>query len=176
MRRLLLVLVAVLITACSLSSGNAPAPAPTVHTEGDGLSCPGGDHGIQEVQFGWSWCYPSTWKFQERLQPSQHPKGVDATFDVVNDLPRGTAGSGDFGFMIIGTYEATRGSLADWVAANVAGTETLTPIVWGNAREAAQDQDGRRFAITPAHVIELDIRGTAISDAMGSRLSTWKFY
>lgn len=175
MRRLVSLLAALLITACT-NSGGGPGPAPTVRTEGDGLSCPAGDHGIQEVQFGWSWCYPGTWKFQERLQPSQLPKGVDATFGVVNDLPRGTAGSGDFGFMIIGTYEAAPGTIADWVAANIGSGETLTPVSWGNATSAVQDQQGRRFAITPHHVVELDVRGAAIADAMGSRLSTWKFY
>ena len=140
------------------------------------MKCPGTDHGIDEVQFGWSWCYPSSWKFQERLQPTTAPQGVDATFDIVNDLPRGQAGSGDYGFLIVGTYQlGTAQTLKDWVVAYVGTDEQLTTISWGNARDAVQDDKGRRFALTGTHVVEMDVRGDAIAAEMGKRLATWKF-
>lgn len=149
---------------------------PTIRTEGQDVTCAGGDHGIDEVQFGWSWCYPATWKFQERLQPTTTPAGVDATFDIVNDVPTGQPGSGDFGFLIVGTYEiGTATDLAGWVTANIGADETLTPIEWGDAKSAGIDGQGRRFALTPTHVVEMDVRGDAIAADMGKRLSTWKF-
>ena len=176
MRRRLLVLLPILLLAgCTLAPAAKPSPAPTIRTEGQDVKC-GADHGIDEVQFGWSWCYPSSWKFQERLQPSSRPSGVDVTFDIVNDLPRGLPGSGDFGFLIVGTYQI--GSAADlqsWVAANIGSGEQLTSISWGNARNAGQDAGGRRFAITSSHVVEMDVRGEAIAAEMGKRLDSWKF-
>jgi hypothetical protein len=176
-----LVLLAVLsilpLAGCSLAaSPPTPKPVPTIRTEGQDVKCAGGDHGIEEVQFGWSWCYPSTWKFQERLQPTSAPAGVDATFDIVNDVPSGQAGSGDFGFLIVGTYQI--GGAADlkaWVSTNIGAGEQLTPISWGNARDAEQDARGRRFALTDSHVVEMDVRGDAISAEMGKRLASWKF-
>ena len=69
-----------------------PAPVPTIRTEGQGVSCPGTDHGIDEVQFGCSWCYPSSWKFQERLQPTVKPVGGEHTLDISNALPAGSTG------------------------------------------------------------------------------------
>ena len=167
------------LAGCSLSSSAKPAPAPTIRSEGQGVKCPTGDHGIEEVQFGWSWCYPSTWKFQERLQPTlpkTMPVGVDATFDIVNDLPPGQLGSGDFGFLIVGTYQV--GGAADlpaWVSANIGADEELTSISWGNAKDAQEDTQGRRFALTGSHVVEMDVRGPAIAAEMGKRLATWKF-
>lgn len=176
MRRRLLVLLPILLLAgCTLAPAAKPSPAPTIRTEGQDVKC-GADHGIDEVQFGWSWCYPSSWKFQERLQPSSHPTGVDATFDIVNDLPSGQAGSGDFGFLIVGTYEiGSTPGLQDWVTANIGADEQLTTITWGNAKTAAQDAEGRRFALTSHHVVEMDVRGDAIAAEMVKRLNTWKF-
>jgi hypothetical protein len=175
-----LVLLAVLATlaaaACSLSNPPTPAPEPSIKTEGQNVKCPNGDHGIDEVQFGWSWCYPSTWKFQERLQPTSRPAGVDATSDIVHDVPAGQAGSGDFGFLIVGTYEIGGSSdLNGWIAANIAPGLTLTSISWGNAKAAVVDGQGRRFALTSSHVVEMDVRGDAIAAEMGKRLDTWKF-
>jgi hypothetical protein len=165
------------LAGCSLSPGPKPAPAPTIRTEGQGVTCPGNDHGIEEVQFGWSWCYPSTWKFLERLQPTQLPPGVDATFDIVNDLPSGNAGSGDFGFLIVGTYQiGTAANLPAWITVNIGPDEQLSSISWGNAKDAEQDAQGRRFALTATHVVEMDVRGVAIAGEMGKRLATWKFY
>ena len=178
MRRI--VLLATLATlagaACSPLPASAPTPQPSIKTEGQGVSCPQGDHGTDEVQFGWSWCYPGSWKFQERLQPTATPIGVDATFDIVNDLPAGQPGSGDFGFLIVGTYEiGSAADLSSWVTANIGATETLTSISWGNSRAAAIDAQGRRFALTPTHVVEMDVRGDAIAAEMAKRLDTWKF-
>jgi hypothetical protein len=161
---------------CSLTNSPTPAPEPSIKTEGQNVKCPNGDHGIDEVQFGWSWCYPSSWKFQERLQPTSTPSGVDATFDIVNDVPPGQPGSGDFGFLIVGTYQiGSATDLESWVAANIGPGQTLTSITWGNSRSAAIDGEGRRYALTATHVVEMDVRGEAISAEMGKRLDTWKF-
>jgi len=180
----LLLLLQLTVAGCS-PGPTAPSPAPSIRTEGQDVSCPGGDHGIDEVQFGWSWCYPSTWKFQERLQPTACdqisrvctlPQGVDSTFDIVNNVPSGQPGSGDFGFLIVGTYQiGSAKTLSDWVTANLGPGQTLTPITWGNAKEAALDSQGRRFALTSSHVVEMDVRGDAIAAEMAKRLATWKF-
>lgn len=164
-----------LLAVCSTGS-SPPRPTPTITTEGANVHCSNGDHGLDHsLQFGWTFCYPGTWRFQERLQPSSHPAGVDDTFDIVNDLPAGQAGSGDFGFVIVGTYELGGASdLASWMKANEGGAE-LTPIRWGNAKDAGVDGQGRRFALTAHHVVELDARGSAIGQSMADRLSTWNF-
>jgi hypothetical protein len=178
LRRLVLLAVLAMlpVAGCSLFNTPTPAPEPSIRTEGQDVKCPNGDHGIDEVQFGWSWCYPPTWKFQERLQPTTHPAGVDATFDIVNDVPAGQPGSGDFGFLIVGTYEiGTATDLKSWVAANIGSDQQLTVISWGNAKQAAVDDQGRRFALTGSHVVEMDVRGQAISAEMAKRLDTWKF-
>jgi len=178
LRRLVLLatLATLAMAGCTLSNSPAPAPAPSIRTEGQDVNCPAGDHGIDEVQFGWSWCYPSSWRFQERLQPTSTPSGVDATFDIVNDLPAGQPGSGDFGFLIVGTYEiGTAADLTSWTAANIGPGLQLTPITWGNAKEAVIDGQGRRFALTASHVVEMDVRGDAIAAEMAKRLDSWKF-
>jgi hypothetical protein len=163
------------LAGCDLG-GSTPSPGPSVRTEGQNVKCPTGDHGTDEGQFGWSFCRPATWKMLERLQPSTAPKGVDVTFDVVNDVPRGTPGSGDFGFMIIGTYDrAGAATLKDWVTSNAPSAGPLTTITWANAAEAGQAADGRRYALTAAHVVELDVRGEPIAAEMSKRLDTWKF-
>jgi hypothetical protein len=171
------------LTGCSLQGSPTPAPAPSIKTEGQDVQCSNGDHGTEEVQFGWSWCYPASWKFQERLQPTpcdrgvcSLPKGVDSTFDIVNDVPSGQPGSGDFGFLIVGTYEiGTATDLAGWITANLGPGRQLTAITWGNAREAVLDDQGKRFALTATHVVEMDVRGEAISAEMAKRLDSWKF-
>jgi hypothetical protein len=187
-----LILVLLPVAGCSVGGSAKPAPVPTIRTEGQDVRCAGGDHGIDEVQFGWSWCYPATWKFQERLQPTACnaqtdanglttqvctlPHGVDSTFGIVNNLPAGQAGSGDFGFLIVGTYEiGSATNLADWVTADIGPGLTLTTISWGNSKEAVLDSQGRRFALTKSHVVEMDVRGDAISAEMAKRLDTWKF-
>ena len=166
-----------LVVACQVGPGG-PAPSlspPVVSSQGKGANCSDPDHGIFEAGLGWSFCYPGTWKFQERLQPTSAPRGVDATFDITNAAPVGTPGSGDFGFMIISTDEiGGAADLRSWVTTNI-GPGTLTPIQWGDAREAVIDSAGRRFALTPHHVVEMDVRGDAISAEMVKRLPSWKF-
>jgi hypothetical protein len=111
---------------------------------------------------------------------------------------------GAFAFMIISTYE--RGdspSLASWVQTNLnpqptpsaspsssasatpppspspSPLATLQPIQWGNATEAAVMADGKRIALTPHHVVILELRsGLDLLDLetpMSARLGTWKF-
>ena len=106
--------------------------------------------------------------------------------------------------MIISTYE--RGdstSLASWVQTNLnphptpspsasptasptpqpspspSPQATLQSIQWGNATEAAVMADGKRIALTPHHVVILELRsGLDLLDLetpMSARLSTWKF-
>lgn len=164
-----------LFAGCS-TGVNSARPTPSITTEGANLKCPAGDHGLDHsLQFGWTFCYPGTWRFQERLQPTSKPNGVDDTFDIVNDVPAGQAGSGDFGFVIVGTYELGGATdLASWMNANEGGA-TLTPISWGNAKAAGIDPQGRRFALTAHHVVELDARGPAIGQSMADRLSSWNF-
>ncbi len=143
--------------------------------QGAGTTCAVADHGLSEAAFGWSFCYPATWKFQERLQPTATPRGVDATFDITDASPQGTPGSGDFGFLIISTDQlAGAADLKTWVATYI-GPVTLTSITWGNSKEAAIDSNGHRFALTSHHVVEMDVRGDAISAEMAKRLVTWNF-
>jgi hypothetical protein len=108
---------------------------------------------------------------------------------------------GRFAFMIISTYE--RGdspSLASWIQTNLnppapspsptassapspspspTPQTTLQPIQWGNATDAAQMADGKRIALTPHHVVILELRsGLDLLDLetpMSARLGTWKF-
>jgi hypothetical protein len=52
-------------------------------------------------------------------------------------------------------------------------------IQWGNAGEADRLSDGRRIALTPTHVVILELRsGVGLLDLesqMSTRLGTWKF-
>ncbi len=170
--------------ACQGSSGPArPASQPSVRSAAGPIQCPATDHGIDEVQLGWGFCYPATWKFRERVQPTQQPPGVDATFDIVVAPPTGRpqADQGLFAFMIIGTYDAGGSStLKEWAAKNI-GEVTLNPISWGNAREAAEVSGERptRIALTAHHVVLLDIRAGAgnldLDQEMAKRLGTWRF-
>ena len=106
--------------------------------------------------------------------------------------------------MIISTYE--RGdspSLASWIQTNLNPKPTpsaspsasasatpspiqsptpptvLQPIQWGNASDAAVMADGKRIALTPHHVVILELRsGLDLLDLetpMSARLGTWKF-
>jgi hypothetical protein len=112
---------------------------------------------------------------------------------------------GRFAFMIISTYE--RGdstSLAAWIQTNLnppvpspsptassapspspspspspTPQATLQSIQWGNSTEAAVMADGKRIALTPHHVVILELRsGLDLLDLetpMSARLGTWKF-
>jgi len=80
--------------------------------------------------------------------------------------------------MIVSTYE--RGSASDlsgWVSDNLKTTSQLQSIEWGNAQEAARFQDGRRIALTPHHVVIMDLHSGLLDleSEMGARLETWKF-
>ena len=99
------------------TSPKTSATPPQINVRGAGTNCAVADHGLSEAAFGWSFCYPATWKFQERLQPTATPRGVDATFEITDASPQGTPGSGDFGFMIISTDQlAGAADLKTWVA------------------------------------------------------------
>ena len=80
--------------------------------------------------------------------------------------------------MIISTYE--RGdstTLASWIQANLTHTSTNQTIAWGNSVEAVQLADGRRLALTPHHVVIMDLHSGLLNleSEMSSRLNTWKF-
>jgi hypothetical protein len=110
--------------------------------------------------------------------------------------------------MIISTYErGDSPSLASWIQTNLTPHPTpsaspsgsasptpspspspipsptpptvLQPIQWGNASDAAVMADGKRIALTPHHVVILELRsGLDLLDLetpMSARLGTWKF-
>jgi hypothetical protein len=63
------------------------------------------------------------------------------------------------------------------MAANQLPASVLEPIAWGNALQAARLPDGRRIALTPNHVVILDLH-TGLLDLespMSARLDTWIF-
>lgn len=176
--RLIWLLAGPLLAACG---GGPSAAAPTIAPADAGVHCAAGDHGLNEPQLGWSFCYPGTWKFRERVQQSLNPAGVDDTFDIVDVPPSPNPDQGKFGFLIIGTY--VRGGspdLASWVAKNVGDGITLEPIKWGNAKEAAiVSGSHRRYALTANHVVLLDPRGADgnldLDGQLSSRLGSWNF-
>ncbi|MDQ2923386.1 MAG: hypothetical protein M3Q90_03735 [Candidatus Dormibacteraeota bacterium] len=191
-----------------------PRPVPSVAQIGSELKCLSGDHGYSDVQAGWGFCYPATWQYRIRAQSSQSPdpRELDITFDIT-DVPCTVASAapgqatpktvctgkpGLFAFMIVYTYE--RGgapNLAAWqanptVASGARVASMAEAINWGNAVEAAKLADGRRIALTPHHVVILELRsgqGSNCVDSRGKptpcyldldaqmspRLSTWKF-
>lgn len=180
------VLLVAALAGCQPAS--TPRPVPSVAQIGGDLNCGGGDHGFEDVQAGWGFCYPGSWKYNERSQASQTPPGLDLTFEITDapcttppagGKPNCSPNAGDFAFMIISTYE--RGSSTDlgsWVQANLPSTETVGPaIVWGNAQQAAKLSDGRRIALTPHHVVIMDLHSGLLDleSVMSSRLYTWKF-
>jgi hypothetical protein len=95
--------------------------------------------------------------------------------------------------MVVSTYE--RGglsSLTAWQGRFLPSAAVSENISWGNAVEAAKLVDGRRIALTPRHVVVLELRqgqGTKclngqgqptpcyldLDTPMGMRLKTWKF-
>jgi len=191
MKLVTLTLLLLLLAACT--PGNTPRPVPSVAQIGGDLNCTNGDHGYEDAQAGWGFCYPGTWKYNERAQSSSSPPGLDLTFDIT-DVPctspsPGGAGTpsarpvcspnaGLFAFMIISTYE--RGSTPDlqsWVATNLKPAPSMTAISWGNAIAAGQLDDGRRVALTPHHIVILDLHSGLLDleTEMSARLNTWKF-
>jgi len=173
--------------------GSNPHPVPSVPQIGGDLKCSQGDHGYEDLQAGWGFCYPGTWKYNERSQTTVSPPGLDLTFDITCltnckvPCPTASAGSGSaqcspqtglFAYMIVSTYQRSGSAdLANWVGANMKPAPDLETISWGNAQEAARLPDGRRIALTPHHVVILDVH-TGVLDLeteMSSRLGTWKF-
>ncbi len=187
-RALAAIALAAVLAGCQ--PGSNTHPVPSVAQIGGDLKCASGDHGYEDPQAGWGFCYPATWKYNERSQASVVPPGLDLTFDITDApcatpppgstaTPECSTGAGVFAFMIVSTYE--RGSstnLASWVQANMPKTLTVgATIPWGNAAQAAKLSDGRRIALTPHHVVILDLHSGLLDleAAMSSRLDTWKF-
>ena len=185
--KILAVLAVLALAGCQ--PGSSPHGVPSVPQIGADLKCPAGDHPFEDQQAAWGFCYPDTWRYTERSQASESPPGLDLTFDITfapptpipceNPRPAGSSPcSGDFAFMILSTYE--RGPSADltsWVDANIKPAPQLDEISWGNAQEAARLPDGRRVALTPHHVVIMDLHSGLLDleSEMSSRLGTWKF-
>jgi hypothetical protein len=194
MKRLtLFVLLTVFLGACQQSQ--SPQPVPSVAQIGSDLQCAASDHAFEDNQAGWGFCYPATWKYNERVGNGVDagPPHLDITLDIT-DVPcvegspvaGGTSrpvcspNAGLFGFMVISTYE--RGNAADlvsWMQGNLPSLPDRQAIVWGNATEADQLADGRRIALTPERVVILELRSGQgqldLEGEMSARLNTWKF-
>jgi hypothetical protein len=179
-----------LLVSCQV--GPSPRTVPTVPQIGSGLKCAGGDHGYTDDQLGWGFCYPSSWRYTEKIQATDSPSGVDLTFEITclsdckPQCPSPAAGTtascpletGLFGFMIISTDDRAGASdLAGWLAAKLPNASRGDPLNWGNAIEATKLGDGRLVALTPHSVVILDVHSSLLDlDAeMTSRLATWKF-
>jgi hypothetical protein len=184
---------ALVLALAGCQPGSAKHPVPSVPQIGADLKCSGGDHGYEDQQAGWGFCYPGTWRYNERSQGLQSPPGLDLTFDITclsnckpscpapvdsNATTTCAPESGLFGFMIISTYErGTSPNLASWIDANLTNPPSSEQISWGNAVEAAKLADGRRIALTKHHVVILELRPGPLDleSEMSSRLVTWKF-
>src|SRR6266542_6165787 len=119
------IVAALAVLAVAGCQPNSPRPVPSVPQIGADLKCAQGDHGYEDPQAGWGFCYPGNWRYFERSQGSQSPPGFDLTFNVTyapptpepctTTSPSPTAPgpprvtpspcAGDFAFMIISTYE-----------------------------------------------------------------------
>src|SRR3989475_11888043 len=90
--RKLLIAIAILaaVVGCQPSG---PRPVPSVPQIGGNLKCAQGDHGYEDLQAGWAFCYPGSWKDIERSQAIPSPAGLDPTFDITN-VPCTTPPSG----------------------------------------------------------------------------------
>lgn len=173
--------------------GSTGRPVPSVAQIGADLKCGAGDHGYEDLQAGWGFCYPATWKFAVRAQSTTTPPELDLTFDITNapcstpppaasgatSEPQCSPDAGTFAYMIVSTYDRAGASdLAGWVQSNLPRTETLgQSISWGNAVAAAKLSDGRRIALTPHQVVILDLHSGLLDleADMSPRLDTWKF-
>lgn len=194
MRLLTIPLLAIVLAACQLGSPSTH-PVPSVGEIGADLKCQAGDHGYSDTQAGWEFCYPGTWKYDLRSQPSTAPPGLDIVFDIT-DVPCVTPSvapgqptprpicspnAGLYAVMVISTYErGTASNLSGWLLSNEnPAPKSVDSINWGNADEAGRLPDGRRIALTPHHVVILDLRSGAglldLESPTSSRLSTWKF-
>jgi hypothetical protein len=191
--------VALVLVLAGCQPGPTTRPVPSVAQIGSNLKCSSGDHGFDDPQAGWGFCYPAGWKYQERAQASASPPGLDLAFDITfapdvrvpcpnpsaspaqssaSPLPSASPCSGQFAFMIISTYQrGTSTDLVGWLAANQLPASNLESIAWGNAVQAGRLPDGRRIALTPHHVVVLDLHSGVLDleSAMSARLDTWKF-
>ena len=188
--RKLVAIAAALIALAGCQSGSGARAVPSVAEIGGDLKCAPGDHGFEDFQAGWGFCYPGTWRYNERSQSSQNPTGLDLTFDIT-DIPCTSAtgasapplcspDAGLFAFMIISTYDrGDAASLADWETVNLPRAQTAETITWGDALEASRLVDGRRIALTQHHVVILDLHSGQghldLEAQMSTRLDTWKF-
>jgi hypothetical protein len=191
--------VALVLVLASCQPGPTARPVPSVAQIGSNLKCGTGDHGFEDSQAGWGFCYPNGWKYLERAQASTNPPGLDLAFDITfapdvrvpcpnpsaspvqsspSPLPSASPCSGEFAFMIISTYErGTSTDLVGWLAANQLPASNLESIAWGNALQAARLPDGRRIALTSHHVVVLELHSGVLDleTPMSARLDTWKF-
>jgi hypothetical protein len=189
--KLLAAAVAVVVLA-GCQAGSNSHPVPSVAQIGSDLKCAIGDHGFEDLQAGWGFCYPGTWRYQLKSQGSQSPAPaeLDLTFDITNipcasAAPGGSApvcspDAGLFAFMIVSTFDrGDSAGLSAWEQANLKPLPDSEPIQWGNSVEAAKFADGRRIAMTPHHVVILDLHSGQghldLETEMSARLSTWKF-
>ena len=186
-----LALVAGMLVLAGCQPGPTTHPVPSVQQLGSDLNCTSGDHAYEDVQAGWGFCYPGTWKFYApRSQAIPNPPGLDLTFDITDvpcaPVPSGSQqkptcapAAGNFGFMIISTYErGSAATLAAWEQANWQPVPTSQSITWSNAVEAAKLSDGRRIALTQHHVVVMDLSRNGLLDLeqqMSARLGSWKF-
>lgn len=179
-----------LLASCQI--GSSPRSVPTVPQIGSDLKCAVGDHGYTDEQLGWGFCYPSSWRYTEKVQATDSPSGVDLTFaitclsDCKPQCPTPTSGTpascppeiGLFGFMIISTDDRAGASdLGSWLDAKLPHATRGDPADWGNALEATRLADGRLVALTPHSVVILDVHPSLLDldGEMNSRLATWKF-
>jgi hypothetical protein len=126
-------LIALAFVACQ--PGTNTHPVPSVAQIGSDLHCTTGDHGFEDSQAGWGFCYPGTWKYTERSQTSATPPGLDLTFDITDVQCTAASGpsarpscapnAGLFAFMIISTYErGSAANLSSWLQANLTPPQT----------------------------------------------------
>ena len=183
-----------LLNACQRGPVNHPAPS--VGQIGSDLNCSSGDNGFEDGQAGWGFCYPATWQYLERVAnpvdaSANHldillsytkVKCVPGTPDRAQPAPVCSPGTGSFGLVVVSTYDSGGATdLPTWVAANLkpAPTGQGQSIQWGDATQANQLADGRRIALTPHHVVILDLRaakdGLDLETQFSTRLGTWKF-
>src|SRR5579859_3239055 len=153
-----------LLFVAGCQPGQTPHPVPSVQQIGRDLNCSKGDHAFEDIQAGWGFCYPGTWHFLEHSQVILNPPGLELTFDITDvpctapppgsqAAPSCAPDAGNFGFMIISTYErGSAASLTDWLQTNMKAAPTTQTITWSNAVEAARFADGRRVALTQHHV------------------------
>jgi hypothetical protein len=193
MKRLTLVLV--LLFLAGACGGPTTRPIPSVGQIGSDLNCPSTDSGFEDGQAGWGFCYPVTWKYLERVANpvDAGPTHLDILLSITDvpcvqgspiadATPRPTCApnAGLFGLMVISTYDrAGAANLTGWMQTNLKPVPTGQPIQWGDATEAMQLTDGRRIALTPHHVVVMELRfnkdGLNLESLLSPRLNTWKF-